>query len=93
MISTAIENALPSQEGRFSFHVWLDGCVVFDHATGDTHILDVFSAQEFLLATKVPQNELDKLRIPQQPPEILAVASEEALRRLESLNLPCRRAH
>lgn len=34
---------------RYLFHVWDDGCVVFDPRTGDTHALDPDSALIFLL--------------------------------------------
>ena len=29
-------------------HVWLDGCVVFDLATGDTHALDTMAGALFM---------------------------------------------
>lgn len=33
---------------RFIFHVWDDGCAVFDRKTGDSHALDTGSALLFL---------------------------------------------
>lgn len=35
---------------RYFFHVWTDGCAVFDRQTGDTHVLDPLAASLLLKA-------------------------------------------
>lgn len=85
---TVLPGALPSVVGRFVLHVWHDGCAVFDRFSGDTHILDVYSANLFLAGFAVPASLAGKLRLPEISPDNLATALEDARRRLDKLKLP-----
>jgi hypothetical protein len=75
-------------EGRYAFHVWFDGCAVFDRLSGDSHVLDVFAAMLFLSALKASAEVIEGLRPPEISPETLASAFADAQLRLEKLRLP-----
>ncbi len=74
---------------RFVFHAWVDGCVVFDLVSGDTHALDPLAAQLFLAGmgrdemaqvVHFPRSETSNVEWGQR--------IEEACGRLNALGLP-----
>ncbi|MDP1652064.1 MAG: hypothetical protein Q8L56_05000 [Rhodocyclaceae bacterium] len=73
---------------RYAFHVWSDGCAVFDRFSGDTHVLDIFAAMQFLSGLKAPAAVIENLRLPETSPETLSSALDDARLRLEKLKLP-----
>ncbi|MBA3033100.1 MAG: hypothetical protein KKF85_07850 [Gammaproteobacteria bacterium] len=80
--------AFPAMEERYAFHTWPDGCAVFDRFSGDTHILDTFSAVLFLSGLQVSPAVIEKLRLPVISDENLSSRLDDARRRLEKLKLP-----
>jgi hypothetical protein len=76
------------KDERFLFHVWPDGCAVFDRSCGDTHILDVVSALGFLSGLQATTSEIVKLQLPDVPLDELSSALDDARLRLEKIELP-----
>ncbi|MDP2809149.1 MAG: hypothetical protein Q8O34_03280 [Rhodocyclaceae bacterium] len=83
-----MSGALPAMGGRYAFHVWSDGCAVFDRSSGDTHVLDVFSAMQFLSGLKAPASVIERLQFSGIPADSLSSALDDAGLRLEKLKLP-----
>lgn len=85
---TVGSSARPDSDERFAYHVWPDGCAVFDRLSGNTHLLDVFSAWQFLSVHGVPSSVRAVLVLPELPTERLTSAFEDARERLSKLQLP-----
>jgi hypothetical protein len=81
-------SARHDSDGRFAYHVWPDGCAVFDRLSGNTHLLDVFSAWQFLSIPGTPSSIREVLKLPELLPDQLTSAFEDARERLAKLQLP-----
>lgn len=78
---------VPARNADYLFHVWTDGCAVFDRHTGDTHVLDVISAYVFLSDLPGGQASSMRLEMPETTPDEFAAALDDARCRLESVRL------
>lgn len=49
---------LTTNQQRFAYRHWVDGAVVFDRDTGDTHLLDALSSRivQFISCAPAPSN-------------------------------------
>lgn len=81
-----------SEGSRLSWKLWDDEYVVFDHGSGNTHLLDLFSGQVLKALEEGPADAgLVAHRVAASVDEaagpVLASRIEETLRRLEQAGL------
>ena len=77
---------------RFLVHKWTDGCVVFDHQTGDTHALDSLACTAFATAQhgaslRESVQQLAQSLYPDKAADELALLVCECCERLEKCGL------